>query len=866
VLADLLMLSPELSIDYPDVELNPKLDPESEQRRLFENIVRFCDILCQDVPLMVVLEDMHWADSGSLRMLEHLARRTRQQPVMLLGTYREVELDEALPLHETLLELTSRRLGRRVKLERLDREKTRDLLAVIFAEEITPDFLEMIYRETEGNPFFVEEVSKSLVESGQVWYEGGEWQRVPHMEDVSIPQGVKVAIQSRVSKLTDDTQGILLTGAVIGREFDYQTLAIVSGKDEDTLIDSLEEGISKQLIEEMRIKGEERFSFSHALISATLRESISGLRRTRLHRQVATAIEELHPEDYERLAYHWGEAGDEERGLEYTIKAADRARVAYANEDAVRLYSEVLMLLPDNDPARFELLGGRAAAYDVMAERESQLADVEEMLSLAEGQSDEIKQVDALLGLANLYLKTETTKAQEPLEKALKITGELGDVGREGRTLYSFGMQAYIFGDLYKAREYFESSTKCLNQAGQKSEMAESLSFLSVVLGKLGDRPAALQAAQEAIDLSKETGDKLLEAQSTRRLALGYIRQYQDSQALPIAETALQMFHELGDLTNEVHGLNVLGIIKGRLGMVEAAESDFLEGLKIAESIGNEVGIRWLISNLSFIYNWNLGNYTKTMALIEDQEEKARLLENESADIILQSHKVDELIRLGRYKRALSLCETILPYFTELDEVNQGWILRQMGELFAELGMFEQAFRYLDQARELCSRIQNPSERAYLDFITARIRLIEGEISNFLIGMENIKGVISFMREGAGKDELGNALYTKTQLHLALWGEDHSHAESALECTEEALNCYGLEPSTWVMPEQIHFQHSRALRVNGREEEADEYLRQAYERVMMVAGNISDEDLRRSYLENVRDNRAIQAAYQERFG
>jgi len=127
---------------------------------------------------------------------------------------------------------------------------------------------------------------------------------------VSIPQSVKVAIQSRVSKLTGETQSILLTAAVIGREFDYQTLSMVTGKDEEVLIDSLEEAISKQLIEELNEGGGERFLFSHALIPATLRESISGLRRTRLHRQVAATIEELHPEDYERLAYHGGAAGD----------------------------------------------------------------------------------------------------------------------------------------------------------------------------------------------------------------------------------------------------------------------------------------------------------------------------------------------------------------------------------------------------------------------------------------------------------------------------------------------------------------------------------------------------------------------------
>ena len=180
-------------------------------------------------------------------------------------------MDEALPLHETLLGLTRKRLGRRVKLERLDKQATRDLLGIIFAENITSEFLEGIFKETEGNPFFVEEVSKALVESDQVWFEGGGWQRAPSMAELSIPQGVKVAIQSRVSKLDQDTQGILLTAAVIGREFDYGTLKKVADMDEERLITCLEEAISKQLIEELEAGGGERFSFSHALIPGAIR-------------------------------------------------------------------------------------------------------------------------------------------------------------------------------------------------------------------------------------------------------------------------------------------------------------------------------------------------------------------------------------------------------------------------------------------------------------------------------------------------------------------------------------------------------------------------------------------------------------------
>jgi tetratricopeptide (TPR) repeat protein len=590
------------------------------------------------------------------------------------------------------------------------------------------------------------------------------------------------------------------------------------------------------------------------------------LRRTRLHRQVATAIEELHPENYERLAYHWGEAGDEEKGLAYTIKAAERAQQAYANEDAARLYTEAISLHAEDDVDRFALLESRAAVYDVMAERDSQLADIEVMLAIANEEGDDSRRVDALLGLASLYLETEPTKAGKPLEQALEIAKELGDFGREGRALYLYGRHAFFLNDNFKAYEYFKTSANRLEQADLINEMAESLSFLSVTLGNMGDQPAALKAALEAADLSKGTGDKLLEALSLRRVAIAYMAQYKNSQALPIAEAALQMFHKVGDISNEVHALNVLGIIKRRLGMIEAAEEDLLNGLGIAESIGNEVGIKWLIYNLSYVYNWFSGEYTRTMALIEDQEEKAHQVENKSFEMDLLLMKVDELTRLGRYETAFSICETIIPFIDESDIVYKGWNLRRISFLNAELGRFDQAFQYLDEVGELFSRINNPFENTDLEFSTARMRFMKGEVQNLLLGIEKITDVVAFFREKNLTEDLGASLYVKAQLHLALLGDDQIHRESALKCTEEALECFEKEEDNLFMPEEIHLLHSRALRVNGKEKDADEYLRKAYERVMMVAENISDQDLRRSYLENVRDIRAIQAEFQERFG
>jgi ABC-type oligopeptide transport system substrate-binding subunit len=345
VLADLLALAPELRPRYPEAPESPPLDTQTEQQRLFENLLIFYSSLSDGVPLMVVLEDAQWADSGTLSLLRHLSRHTRHQRVMIVATYREVELDEARPLHEVLLDLNRERLAIRLKLSRLGREETKELLAVIFAKKVSSEFVDAIYRETEGNPFFVEEVCKALVESGRLYYEGGRWHRPRSLADLGIPQSVRIVIQSRVREMPVDCQETLHLAAVLGREFDFETLAQASELDEDTLLDALESCERAQLIQEVSEEGRGTFAFEHRLIPTTLVGSLRTLQRRSLHGRVAAAIETLHPDDLESLAYHYDEAANSQKATYYLLKAGDRARTLYASQEAIDYYERALIFL-----------------------------------------------------------------------------------------------------------------------------------------------------------------------------------------------------------------------------------------------------------------------------------------------------------------------------------------------------------------------------------------------------------------------------------------------------------------------------------------------------------------------------------------
>jgi ABC-type transport system substrate-binding protein/DNA-binding SARP family transcriptional activator len=370
VLADLCTLAPALCLRFPDVPGRSETDettedPRAEQHRLFESVALCFVALSEQVPLMLVLEDVQWADSGSLSLLRHLARQAPRSRTMVVATYRDVDLDEARPLHEVLLDLQRERLATRLKLSRLDREATRALLAVLFDDEITPDFLAGIYGETEGNPFFVEEVCKALVESGRLHFEDGRWHR-PSIEELGVPQSVRVAVQARLRTLPAEAQETLRLAAVLGREFEFDILAEASDRAEEELIEALEDAERAQLVEQVSVERGGTYALVHALIASTLVEGLRVVERRQLHRRAAAAIEARRPGDdsrLEALAYHYSQAGVMEKAAAYFLQAGDRARGLYAYHEAIDQYRQAVHYLKElaarSDRPEREL--GRAA-------------------------------------------------------------------------------------------------------------------------------------------------------------------------------------------------------------------------------------------------------------------------------------------------------------------------------------------------------------------------------------------------------------------------------------------------------------------------------------------------------------------------
>jgi DNA-binding CsgD family transcriptional regulator len=351
LLSNLAALVPALRQRFPGriSDLIPNL--QSNQPRIFDGFLQFCAALSAARPLLIFFDDVHWADHDTLSLIRSLARHIRSLPVLIVMTYREAELEAAPTLKDLLLDLNHERLAAYLFLAPLTQDETAELLEAMFSREVTPEFLAGVYTQTEGNPFFIEEVCKALIETGQLAYRDRSW-HYPAMGNIKIPQTVRAAIQARLDQLPEITQNILRMAAILGREFDFQTLQQAVRLEDESLIRALESALKAQIILEVQSNpgAVARFEFVHALIPATLSESVILVRRQRLHLQVAQAIEAIRPDDFEALAYHFTEAGAPGRACSYYRGAGDRARQA-APAEAARFYRAALANWPGDDAA-----------------------------------------------------------------------------------------------------------------------------------------------------------------------------------------------------------------------------------------------------------------------------------------------------------------------------------------------------------------------------------------------------------------------------------------------------------------------------------------------------------------------------------
>lgn len=305
--ADIAEIVPDIRVKLPDLEPMPALEPEQARFRLFDSITTFLKNASQTQPLMLFLDDLHWADNSTLLLLQYFASQMADCPVLAVGAYRDVELSRQHPLTETLAHLSREPVYQRLQVRGLSRDDTEELIEAHAAMDLTAEFAQAVYQRTEGNPFYMTELIRLMAARGELTGDG-----TGTLHNPDIPEGVREVVAQRLNRLSERCCETLEAASVIGREFEFRVLrALGVASSDEGLLTAIEEALSARLIEELP-EGRERYHFSHSLVQESLVQDLSTGRRARLHAQIGEALERTYGEEAEvhaaELALHFAQA------------------------------------------------------------------------------------------------------------------------------------------------------------------------------------------------------------------------------------------------------------------------------------------------------------------------------------------------------------------------------------------------------------------------------------------------------------------------------------------------------------------------------------------------------------------------------
>jgi eukaryotic-like serine/threonine-protein kinase len=501
----------------------PPLEPAQARFRLFDSVTQFLKNASQAKTLVLVIDDLHWADRASLLLLEFLGRDLPPAKIMVLATYRDIEVGRQHPLSQTLADLAHPGLADRIPLGGLSEQEVTKFIEISTGFSPPAPLVSSVFSRTEGNPFFVNEVVKLLVSEGRLTVAGGA-----EPVNIQLPQGVKDVIGRRLNHLSDDSNRVLAIASAIGREFTAQVLERVGEISGERLVELLDEAVLARVVKESApVPGD--YSFSHALIRDVLYEELGPNRRVRLHRKISDVLEKVFEtsidEHLPELAHHslqGAAGGDIDKAISYAVRAAERATALLSYEEAATYYEralEVLELQRNLDKRRrCEFLLGVGDAH-------KRAGDSAKARAAFEKAADVARRIGApeLLALAAVGLSVVVIGALGVIDQLQinLLTEALGVLPKEDSPLRA-RVLAHLSAALYYSPDKREplslESVEMARRVGDPVALITALYCRHVALVLTEDLGQRHAAALEMLEASRSAGLKEMELRAWYRL------------------------------------------------------------------------------------------------------------------------------------------------------------------------------------------------------------------------------------------------------------------------------------------------------------------------------------------------------------
>jgi predicted ATPase/DNA-binding CsgD family transcriptional regulator len=742
--ASLATLLPELSMRLGPPPL-PPLGPEQERFRLYEAVAAFLTAIAASAQggLVLLLDDLQWADAATCDLLVHVAGRVRSTALLIVGAYREGEAEENPAFVRTLAELNRRRLLVTLPLAPLEAEESRALAASLLRGDIAPAVADLVHRQSEGNPFFLEELLRALVEERTLIWQGRCWELGGHPGSL-VPPRVVEAIRMRLARLDPSVVELLRVAAVAGRASEPALLAQVARLDVEQAEELLLAAARAQVL---RPDADGAYAFTHDMVRETLLGEVGSARRRRLHRAIGEALEAQGDADSPRrladLAFHFAEAGEVARGVTYALASAQRALQASAATDALAHYRTAVRLLgPSGDAAQ------RASALTGLGDAATLAGDYPQAAEAYQAAKETWLQNGDTVAAARVWHRLGRVRwrqeaigeAREAFERALALLGAEDSPDAAATLLQLADLHATSLGQNTEGIAYAERALAMVERLGDRRLEATACYVVGNVKARSNDLASGQALLERALALAQDLDDAALGAEVCAYLANVYAWTADLDRSCAVSVLRAELARRTQDLFHLRHVYSWIGqleTLRGRWAEAErwfAQQEPIVEGLQSPEPRASLKAYRGILlyyqgrfgeaeqelrevvemlrptgsGTVVWYFGWlglilvelgrrdeALGCYTELHALAESLDKRARARGNAFAQLAVG------YVRLGERERAAGCYSELIPFQGQFSPV---LIDRGLGVAAAAAGKIVAARRHLADAEAQARR------------------------------------------------------------------------------------------------------------------------------------------------------------------
>lgn len=782
--AEVAKLVPELKQRLAAIPQSLPISPEHERDRLFEAVSQFIINVSREGPLLVVLDDLQWTDQTSLLLMHYLARGIYKTPLLLLGAYRETDIDEKHPLSPVLTELNRERLLQSVLLKRMPFNDVSEMIRrILEQDEVPKEFCELVYEKTRGNPFFVEEIVKSLREE-EVIYREEDKLKFKEVSKIEFPKTVKGVIKARISRLDDECQNILTMASFVGNDFTFEALCGVTGIEENKLLELMEKLLKTGLVKESVIRGEDIYCFADVIVRDVVHEEVSHLRHNKLHNSVGNALEKVYDKNIEQyfgeLAYHFLEGGDKAKALDYFMKASEKAQKVYAHNEAFSYLQHALELL------------------------EEKCANPEEKVRIVERLGD----LEGWMG--------EFDACTEYWNKALVLWNQVGDKKNTARLhvkmAYALWHEA---GDKSEASKHHHVALEILEKEPESAELASLYEDISHMLWRTGESSEALTWTRKALELAERFSASDVLAGCYNNLGVLSMKSGELDKAAEYYKQGLKIALENKLADRSLTLYNNLCTVYLATGEFQKLFETAQEGSEMAKKVGALYSLAWLDMMLMTSYGC-MGDLQKALSIGEDILAMVKRIKY-TAFISYIVGGLGICYRwLGEWDKSLKYQMEALDIGKKVGEYQQsGGVASELGELFMEMEDYAEAERYLNESNSIFEKAGD-ADAQFTGTLPAlsRLCLKKGEI-------EKAKVLVEKTYAYAAKTK--NRLYISGgELLKAMLFREQKNWEQSIQHFEKSLQeAKSLNAQKWYVFSYAEILYEYGLMYLERNEEGD---------------------------------------------